>query len=351
MMVVNHVIGKNSVSVKQYIRNTIGLAMIATVAFASLLNSPANAQVPPTINNSANVLKVSPVRSDVQVAPGTSKVVQVTITNLTNSPIAVSPIQNDFISGDENGTPSLILDADKYAPTHSLKRFLTPLTDITVPGNQSKTVDVLITVPKDTQAGGYFGAIRFAPSSDGSGGQVNLSGSVASLILLTVPGPTVEKLNLTDFNVQQKGIEGTFFNSTKDLIAFIRFENKGNIQEGPFGKISVKNGDKLVYQTDFNLTEPRDQILPDAARRWNIPLKDLGTFGHYTVTATLTYGQENQTIEAVKSFWVIPVSYIIGSIVALILLIAIIIFIVLFLRSRSRRSLRNRIRGNSRYRR
>lgn len=350
MIVGNHVIGKHSVSVKQYIRNTIGLVMVATVAFASLLGTQAFAQTA-TTNNSTNVLKVSPVRTDVQVGPGTSKTVQVTVTNLTRDAIAVSPIENDFISGDEKGTPSLILDADKYAPTHSLKRFLTPLTDVTIPGNQSKTVDVLITVPAGTQAGGYFGAIRFAPASDGTGGQVNLSASVASLILLTVPGPTTEQLNLTDFTVQQSGKTGTFFNTTNNLFTFIRFENKGNVQEGPFGKVSVKNGNKVVYQTDFNVAEPRDQVLPDGARRWDVPLKDLGTFGHYTVTATLTYGTNNQTVEAVKSFWVVPVSYIIGAIVALVLLIAIIIFLIFFFRGRARRRLRNRMHGNSRYRR
>lgn len=323
---------------------------MAMIIVASFISSQSFAQSG-TTNNSTNVLKLSPVRNDIQVLPGSSKTVQVTVTNLTSTAIAVSPIENDFISGDENGTPSLILDANQYAPTHSLKRFMAPLSDITIPGNQSKTVDVVITVPLGTQAGGYFGAVRFAPTSADSGGQVNLSASVASLILLTVPGPTTEKMNLTDFSVQQNGKTGSFFNTTDNITLFIRFENKGNIQEGPFGKLSVKNGSKVVYQTDFNVTEPRDQVLPDGARKWSVPLKDLGTFGHYTVTGTLTYGQKNQTVDVSKSFWVIPVSYIIGAVVALLVLIAIIVFLVFLIRSRMRRRFRNRTHGNSRYRR
>jgi hypothetical protein len=349
-MVGNHLIGKNSVLVKQRIQKSVGLAMIVAFAFATLNGSQSFAQQA-TTNNSTNVLKVSPVRSDVQIPAGSSKTVQITVSNVTSSPITVTGIENDFISGDENGTPSLILDANTYAPTHSLKRFMTPIKDVTIPGNQAKTIDVLITVPANTQAGGYFGAVRFAPASNGTGGQVNLSGSVASLILLTIPGPTTEKLNLTDFTVQQGTKAGNFFNTTDDLSVLVRFENKGNIQEGPFGKISVQNGKKVVYQTDFNVTDPRDQVLPDGARKWTVPLKDLGTFGHYTVTATLTYGQSNQSIEAVKTFWVIPQSYIIGAAVALVVLIGLIILAIFLIRGRQRRRQRNRLHGNSRYRR
>lgn len=350
MMESNHVIGKTSVLKKERIQKGIGMAVVAVLAFVFtlLFSSQSFAQSPST---STNVLKASPVRSDIQIAPGTSKKVQMTISNLTDAPVVVRPVENDFISADESGTPALILDANTYAPTHSLKRFLAPLSDVTIPAKDAVTIDVTITVPAGTQAGGYFGAIRFTPTSPDDGGQVNLSPSVASIVLLTVPGPTTEKLNLTNFEVQQKNHTGTTFQNADDLSLLIRFENKGNIQEGPFGKITVKNGNKVVSESDFNVTEPRDQILPDGARRWDVPLKDVGNFGYFTVNATLTYGKDNQTIDISKSFWVIPPAYIIGAIVALVLLIAIIIFVIFFIRHRIRRRLRNKMHGNSRYRR
>jgi len=331
---------------KERIRKSIGIAMVTAFTFAALISSPTSAQ-----SASTNVIKASPVRTDIEIAPGTSKSVDITVSNLTSSPITVSPVENDFISAGEDGTPALILDANTYAPTHSLKRFLTKLPNTTIPANKAVTIKVVITVPAGTQAGGYFGAIRFAPVTPADGGQVNLSPSVASLILLTVPGPTTEKLDLTNFDIQQKNHTGTTFQNPNDLSVLVRFENKGNIQEGPFGKISVKNGKKVVYETDFNVETPRDQILPDSARRWDVPLKNVGNFGYYTVTGTLTYGQANTTIEISKSFWVIPQSYIIGAIIALALLIGLIIFAIFFIRSRIRRRLRNKVHGNSRYRR
>lgn len=320
--------------VLQNVRIAVGL-IVATLLLSVALSFSAQAQ-------SANILKVSPVRSDIQIKPGETGEVEVTVTNLTGNDILVRPIENDFIQGDESGTPSLILDENEYAPTHSLKRFMSPLADVTIPANQSTIVTVVITVPADAQAGGYFGALRFAPSTPDSGGQVNLSASVASLILLTVPGPVEEKLNLTDFTIQQGGKEGADFRTPNDLKLAFRFENMGNIQMGPFGRISVKQGDKIVYEYDFNDKNPRDVILPDGARKWEVPLENIGEFGHYTVNATFTYGSKNQSIDVERSFWVIPTAFIIGALVGVLLLIGFIVWLIFFLKGRKRRLARRR---------
>jgi len=321
------------------------LAFATALVMATLLSIALHGSVS-AVTNTANTLKVSPVRSDIQILPGETKTVQTTVTNLTGATITVRPIENDFTASDERGTPALILDADEYAPTHSLKRFMTPLQDVTIPAGQARNVNVIITVPASAQAGGYYGAIRFAPTSPDGGGQVNLSASVASLILLTVPGDVVEKLNLTDFDVQQKGSSSPYFRTTNDIAATLRFENKGNLQIGPFGKISVKKGDKVIYSYDFNTTDPRDVILPDTARRWDIPLDKLEGFGKYTVIASLAYGQENQTVEAVKSFWIVPTAYIIGAAVVLVILVGGTFLTINIVRRRNKRIAR---RSNNRF--
>lgn len=295
-----------------------------------------------------NTLKVSPVRTDVEIKAGERKVVKTIVTNLTAAPIEISPVQNDFIAGDERGTPALILDADKYAPTHSLKRFMTPLKNVTIPAKQSKTIEVVITVPRTAQAGGYFGAVRFAPAAPEGGGQVNLNSSVASLILLRVPGPTKELIALNDFQIQQDGKSGDFFNTPNDLQVSFRFKNEGNVQIGPIGKVSVTKGKDVVYDVDFNNKTPRDVVLPDSSRRWDVGLQDIGEFGHYSVTATFTYGEKNQTIEVTKSFWVIPMHVIIGAVVGLVVLIGLIVGIWLFLRSYKKRILRSSGRRRTR---
>lgn len=294
-----------------------------------------------TVNPSTDVLKISPLRTDVTINPGTSGKVTVTVYNTTSTPILLKPIENDFVAGDEKGTPAVILDENSYAPSHSLKRFMIPLNDVTVPANSSADVSVTINVPKTAQAGGYFGALRFAPASEATGRQVNLGASVVSLILLTVPGPTVEQLTLTNFDVQQNGGTASNFRTPNDLALLLRFENKGNLQEGPFGQIYVKKGSKVVYTYNFNDTEPKEVILPDSARRWTIPLKNLGKFGKYTVGATLGYGTKGQSIEVTKTVWIIPTTYIVGGIIIILAIIALIVGFWLFLRSYKRRILRS----------
>lgn len=325
------------------VRLVLGLAIVAVLFAGFQLSGDVQAQ------SAANTLKVTPIRSDIQILPGERQVVSVTVSNLTGNDISVRAIANDFIaSSKEDGSPALILDENEYAPTHSLKRFMRPIQDFTIPANEGKTIDVVISVPAGAQAGGYYGAIRFAPTNPDGGGEVNLSASVASLILLTVPGDMVEKLNLTDFNIQQGGKVGTDFRTANDLKAFIRFQNMGNVQLGPFGKISVSQGDRVVYEADFNTENPRDVVLADSARRWEVPLKNIGEFGHYTVNATFTYGSKNQTIEVEQSFWVIPQFMIILAIVIIVLLLGgIALAIFLIIRRNKRRRYHRASRSNS----
>ena len=333
----------------QRIRTNIKLGLLLAVMLATpFFGMQSAAWADTSSSNAANTLKVSPVRSDIQIEKGASQTVKVVVTNLTNAPVAVQPIENDFVAKDENGTPALILNDNQFASTHSLKRFMAPLTNVTIPAKKAVVVEVVITVPKDAQAGGYFGAVRFAPATPDGGKQVNLSASVASLILLTVPGDIVEKLNLTDFTVQQNGKNGTYFQNPNNLQTSFRFENKGSVQEAPFGNISVKRGNKVVYSYDFNQTAPRDVVLPDSARRWNVPLKDIGAFGHYTIEATLTYGAKNQTVNVSQSFWVIPFVVIIGGIVGLLVLIGLIVAVIVFLRSYKKRIINSQGRGGRR---
>ena len=290
--------------------------------------------------NNANSLKVSPLRTDLKLDPGGSGVVKTYVTNLTKSTIALEPIENDFVAADEKGTPNLILDENSYAPSHSLKRFMVPLENVTVAAGATQEVDVHIAVPKTAQAGGYYGALRFAPAA-AAGQPVDVSASVASLILLTVSGPVVEQLTLTNFDVQQNGGTATNFRTPDGLELLLRFQNKGNVQEGPFGQINVQKGKKVVYTYDFNQEDPKAQILPDSARRWQIPIKNLGKFGKYTITGTFGYGAKGTTINIEKTVWIVPTTYIFGVIGAIVFLILAIGGTWVFLRSYKRKILRS----------
>lgn len=329
----------------KHILRSVNASTIRTFAFGAVLSATVAVGLVSGIslaqaNNSnntaaANTLKISPVRSDIRADPGETKIVKVTVTNPANSKVGVRVIQNDFIAGDEDGTPAIYLGETDYAPSHSLKRFMTPVGNLTLEPNEARAVDVELKIPADAEPGGYFGVVRFAPTDPDGGGQVNVSASIGSLVLLTVNGDAPEKVDVTDFAVQQDNRRKTFFINGDGIELLTRFKNEGNIQAGPFGKVSVLNGDKVVYEKDFNNKDPRDVVLPASARVWRVPFENTSSFGHYTVKATFTYGTKNQSIEMSQSFWVIPRNVIIAAAVGLIVLIGAIAGGIFYFRRRN----------------
>lgn len=320
-----------TVNIQHVLKIVLGI-VLSTGIVVGLMSASSSAQA--NDDAAANTLKVTPVRTDVSVDPGKTKIVKVTVTNPSDQKVAVRVIQNDFKAGDEEGTPAIILDEDEFAESHSLKRFMTPIENIMLEAEETKTVEVKLVVPADAEPGGYFGVVRFAPANPDEGGQVNVSASVASLILLTVNGEAPEKLDLTEFSVEQGGRSKSFFVSADNVVVKARFQNDGAVQAGPFGKISVTKGDEVVYETDFNNKEQRDVVLPDSARRWTIPVDHISSFGKYTVSATFTYGAENKTIDVSETFWVVPRNVIIAAIVGLLLLVGAIVGGVMYFRRR-----------------
>lgn len=308
----------------------IALVFASTLSQAVASAATASSTAP---NQSTNTFRISPTRTDVTIPAGTSKEISTFVTNITDRPITVKPIANDFVAGDEFGNPSLILDENEFAPTHSLKRYMKPLSAVTIQPDERKEIKVTVAIPQNAAAGGYYGALRYAPVDPSGEQSLSLSTSAASLILVTVPGDLQESLELTNFDVQQEGETVTKLSSADDVKLLLRFQNRGNVQVYPFGKVYVKKGDKVVYDASFNQENPKDSVLPDSARRWEVPLQGFGSFGKYEVGGTFTYGTTNKTIEIVKTIWIIPTSLILLVIGGIIALVAIIFAIRGFLKS------------------
>lgn len=274
-----------------------------------------------------NGLRVSPVRTDLTIKPGESQTVSVSVTNITSAPTTLQTIVNDFTaSPDESGDPALILAPGAYAASHSLKRFIGPLPNFSLPPGQQKTLAVNINVPKNVAAGGYYGAVRFAPATSGGANKtVSLASSVGSLILIKVPGNIQDQLSIASFDARQRDRPSSFFMNSKDIMATLRLQNEGNVQEAPFGKILLKDhSGKLLYQTEFNNSYPPSNILPNSIRKFSIPLNKLGGFGKYKVQANLGYGTNGQLLTANTSFYIVPKLLII----IFISIVALVVFLV-----------------------
>ncbi len=288
-----------------------------------------------------DALKISPVRMDIAMDPGTTKTVEVFITNLTSVPATLHPAINDFVAaGDETGKPNIMLDESQFAPTHSFKQFVAPLANVTLKAGEQRTVQVTINIPKTAAGGGYYGAIRFAPASLTGQKNLNLSASVGTIVLLKVNGEVKESVNLASLDVRKNNIPGSFFTKKDGLQAVARFQNIGNVQMEPFGKIVIKRFGKQIAQIEINNTDPRGSVLPDSIRRFQTPLTSLSSFGKYTMEANFGYGTQGQLITAKRTFYIIPLALILTGIGVLVLLVVLIFVLPRMIRSYNRRIIR-----------
>lgn len=306
------------------LQKTVSTLMLTVSLLSGIVIASASAA---TNSTSGNGMRVAPVRTELIMQPDSTKVVSVFVTNVTSAPATYKILRNDFVSSeDEAGSPALLLNGE-INDQHGLKKYMTSVDEVTVAPGKQQEVKVTIAIPKGTPGGGYYGAIRFAQTSPGGKGNLSLSGSVASLVLVRVPGDVVEKLSLVSFDARTKNNEPkAVFTSGKDIQAVVRFRNEGNVQEQPFGKVVLKKGSKILGTYEINSGNQPGNVLPENnhVRRFSVDLKNVGSFGRYTLEGNFGYGTAGQLLSAKTTFYVIPV----WAIIIGLLIIAFVLFLI-----------------------
>ncbi len=190
-----------------------------------------------------------------------------------------------------------------------------PFTEFRVPANSKGDVPFKISVPNDVASGGYYAAIIVSQSpSDvvASNGAI-IEAKTAALVLLTIQGTTTEHLELLDFQTHQSAVTsqlgGTYI---------YRLQNQGNVHLSPKGTITLTDiFGRTVIQTDANPSDGR--VLPGSERPYDVNIEtqknffwivkdQMGFFAIGPIKASLhlTYGQNNQPIDAAVSFFSLP---------------------------------------------
>ena len=267
---------------------------------------------------SGNGFRVSPVTSEFVIESGQSEVFTITVENPTESPITAVPVVNDFVPGEnEDGEALPILDIDATPPRNSFRSLVSSIDEIELGPRERKDIDVVISVPEDANAGGYYGIVRFEPKNLNDVGNVTLAASVGSIALVRVPGDLTERMDLEQLSAAQGDSLKSFFTGG-DVSVLVRLKNSGDIHLQPFGRVNVKNmfGD-TVASYELNDTNPRAFILPDTIRRFQDDLDNENWFGRYTIEANLGYSQGGDVLSAETTFWYIPVWALIAFFVGL----------------------------------
>ncbi len=283
----------------------VSRSILMALALVLFVSSSTFAQ---SATNNAAGYRVSPVREEKTIEKGSSIVTKIFVENTTSAPMETKAVINNFLAEGESGQPKIDLD-NKLEISNDFKKLVTPIPNFTLEPKQKKEIPVTISVPSNSSPGGYYGAIRFMPTSVADNdARISLSASVGTIFLIEVPGNLTERLVLEELAVANAGSKGILFiNPSDELSTIVRLKNEGNIHLKPFGKITITKGSKTIEEFEFNAQDKGSgNVLPGQIRQFEDKLKNDKWFGKYKVTANISYGDGGDVITASKSFWAIP---------------------------------------------
>ena len=328
------------------IKNIVLAALVAVSAFVPLLATlPAAAA--PTNQTSSSALSIEP-RKNYVINPGNSVKDTMVIQNLDgDAPLDLTLNVVDFTYDGSGGVPRLDLNTSKAPTTWSLRDDLTVPETVVVNPGASKTINLSVHMPSNIGPGSYYSAIVYS-SGSGSGGNVGLSASGATLVFVTVPGKVSEGLDVEHFGAIAAGTEGTespsyiYFATDKPLALGYTLKNKGNVTEAPVGTITYK----WMFgkeQTIDNINIDQSIALIGQTRTFTTCIQDQpetvnvngsngqGTAcdkpslwpGYYSLHLDAFYGQNGNTTQEIFAnggFWYLPWWFVVAAIIIILLI-------------------------------
>lgn len=269
-------------------------------------------------------LSISPTRTELSIEPGQTGKVNISLKNVSGTDVVARVTVNDFESDNETGEPKLLADNSKPTAA-SIRNFLSGLTDVELKNDEKKDIELGLQVPTNAVPGAYYGVIRYTAvpvNRAADPGQVALTASVGTLVLIEVPGNITEQIQIRSLRVLQDDKSGSFFFKSPNKIA-IEVKNTGNSFSKPFGKVNVtKSGGKEVFSYELNNTDPKSNILPASSRTFTNAVENVKTPGRYTVTANISHGRGGEVITQRFSFWYVPTWLLVALLAGLMLVVA-----------------------------
>jgi hypothetical protein len=254
-------------------------------------------------------LSISPTISQFTINPGGTANVKITLKNITVDDVTAQGFVNDFTADGSTGNPKILTNESNPTPT-SIRSFVSGLSNLPLKRGEQKDISVALTIPKDATPGAYFGIIRFKAVPAGAAapapGQVALTASVGTIVLVTVPGNIREQVQVKGLHVYRGGQDGKIFFGAPNTIG-VEVANFGNGFIQPFGTVEVHNMfKKNIVSYQLNNPKQPGNILPGSTRVFTQNIKGINSFGRYTVIASVSWGKGSQVLTLEKTVWLIP---------------------------------------------
>lgn len=249
---------------------------------------------------------VGPGKTDITIEPGTSKVVDLIITNRTGE-LRQFNFEVEDAMGSYNINSPIILLGSERGP-YTLKDYIQlPKEGIDLEHNERARIPVTISVPADAEPGGRYGSVLVTTvSKDAIQGEVGgrapaaaIISRVGSLFFLTIPGETDVKGEFKSIAL----IPDAMFLTGGPINLQLLFENTGDLHLNPYGEIRITN--ILNAEVGFIEVDPWF-ALPKSIRSRELSWDKEFLIGRYTATAYINRGYDDVIDTHLVTFWVLP---------------------------------------------
>jgi hypothetical protein len=280
--------------------------VLVLVWLAALAATPSSASAQAT--REALSLTVAPPLYQISAVPGETWSSTISIVNSNPYPLTVYLEPHGFEAQDEFGRPRILSREDERA-ARTLPQWITLTQEpVTIPAGGTERVPFSVVVPEDAPPGGHYASIVVAtePPEAEAGGQVTISSSVASLVLLSVAGDVREAGVIREFSTED------LWHQEAEAQLLMRFQNTGNVHLRPQGVITIENmWGQERGRIDLNQATNFGNVLPGTTRRFSFTWRgqeDVFDFGRYAAIASISFGSDGarQSVTRETHFWVVP---------------------------------------------
>ncbi len=226
-------------------------------------------------------LQISPIKSIINVAPGSKEQLTVTLKNTDPKAGTVSVLFRNFTTNEsENGEPKLVDDPNL---PQGIQKWLSGTTSLRLGSNETRDYSLNISVPAGTAAGTYYGTALFNINT--TGGE-SLGPSIGSLLFVNV-GTITQQVKVEEFNLE--GVSASTSGLTEGEVV-VRLKNTGNGYTVPKIKLEIVDEANAILET-LDANEGEGGILPGTIRKYSAKVsKQLEPPKTYRVRLTATTG-------------------------------------------------------------
>jgi hypothetical protein len=310
--------------------------LLAAIITGAAFTSSVQAATPYTLEKLPNTIDyhdfvVGPGKIEIQLSPGQSQTIDLTVANRLGSDKVFSITEEDFTGSNDPNQAVVLLGSDRGP--YSLKDDIyIPSATVPIPFGDKAHIPITVTAPMDSQPGALYGSVLVSvvsavgtTTSNGVSASNPIITRIGTLFFVRIPGPVNAEGQLSGFSMANGNIVwSSSLSKTSPILFNILFKNTGDVYLAPFGTISVTN---MLGSTVANVSVDPWFAMPQSLRFRQVEWDPTFLFGRYTAHVAVNRGYvstSTATDTADIVFWVIPWGIILLVFVGLVVVIGLI---------------------------